>query len=87
MEHKAMRTILAAAVLAVLALPASAAKDNPHGPQWHFMDHDADMRLLIRPWCVPHTPQWATCSHVTAASPGPSWGWPYGGPPRAAVRR
>ena len=59
---QAMRTILAAAVLAALALPASA-KDDPHGPQWHLMDHSADMRLPIRPWCVPHSPQWATCAH------------------------
>jgi hypothetical protein len=57
-----MRMILAAAVLAALALPATA-MDDPHGPQWHFMDHSADMRLPIRPWCVPHTPQWATCTH------------------------
>ena len=31
-----MRTILAAAVLAALALQASA-KDGPYGPQWHFI--------------------------------------------------
>jgi hypothetical protein len=37
-----MRTILAAAILAALALQASA-KDDPHGPQLHFMDHSADM--------------------------------------------
>src|SRR5580704_4897177 len=49
-EDKAMRMILAAAVLAALALQASA-KDDPHGPQWHFMDHGADMHLAIRPWC------------------------------------
>ena len=53
-----MRMVLAAAVLAALALPASA----HDGPQWHFMDHSAD-RLAIRPWCVPHTAQWATCAH------------------------
>ena len=57
-----MRTILTVAVLAVLACPASA-KDNPRGPQWHFMDKSADMQLTIRPWCVPKTPQWATCPH------------------------
>lgn len=57
-----MRMILAVAVLAALALQASA-KDDPYGPQWHFMDHSADMRLAIRPWCVPHTAQWATCAH------------------------
>jgi hypothetical protein len=49
-----MKMILAAAVLAVLALPASA-KDNPHGPQWHFMDQSANMNLVIRSWCVPNT--------------------------------
>jgi hypothetical protein len=65
-----MRMILAAAVLAVLALPASAAKDNPYGPQWHFMDHDADMRLPIRPWCIPRTPQWAT---LFTCDRGESW--------------
>ena len=65
-----MRTILAAAVLAALALQASA-QDHPYGPQWHFMDHSADMRLPIRPWCVPNTPQWATCAHK-----GEAWrGW------------
>jgi hypothetical protein len=73
----AMRMILAATVLAALALQASAqslpasAHDDPYGPQWHFMDHSADMRLLIRPWCVPNTPQWATCAHK-----GETWtGW------------
>ena len=35
-----MRMICAAAVLAALAIPASA-KDDPHGPQWHFMDKSA----------------------------------------------
>ena len=25
------------------------ARDDPHGPQWHFMDHSADMRLPIPP--------------------------------------
>ena len=64
-----MRMILAAAVLAALALPASA-NDDPYGPQWHFMDHSADMRLpsaLVR---APH-PQWATCAHH-----GDAWrGW------------
>ena len=62
-----MRIILAAAVLAALALPASA-KDDPYGPQWHFMDQSANMNLPIRPWCVPNTPQWATCAHK-----GPEW--------------
>jgi hypothetical protein len=57
-----MRTILAVAVLAALASQASA-KDNPRGPQWHFMDSSADMRLPIHPWCVPKTLQWATCAH------------------------
>jgi hypothetical protein len=61
-EDKRMRMILAGAVLAALAFQANA-KDDPHGPQWHFMDHGADMHLAIRPWCVPHTPQWATCAH------------------------
>jgi hypothetical protein len=54
-----MKMILAAAVLAALALPASA----HDGPQWHFMDHGADIRLSIRSWCVPNTPQRATCAH------------------------
>jgi hypothetical protein len=71
-----MKIILAAAALAVSALPASAAQDNPYGPQWHFMDHSADMRLVIRPWCVPNTPQWATCSHASEVAPaGPRTGW------------
>ena len=64
-----MRMILAAAVLAVLALPASA-KDNPHGPQWHFMDQSANANLVIRPWCVPNTPQWAT---LFTCDRGESW--------------
>jgi hypothetical protein len=64
--------ILAAAVLAALALPVSA-QDNPYGPQWHFMDHSADMRLPIRPWCVPQTPQWATCSGVKRTDWKGSW--------------
>jgi hypothetical protein len=51
-----MRMILAAAFLAALAFPASAEKDNPRGPQWHFMDTSADMNLPIRPWCVPNHP-------------------------------
>jgi hypothetical protein len=87
-----MRMILAAAALtAALAVPASA-QDNPYGPQRHFMDHSADTRMVIRPWCVPNTPQWATCSHASAewrtagAAPAYRWGWPYGGPPQA-VRR
>jgi hypothetical protein len=53
--------ILAAAVLVALAVPASA-KDDPRGPQWHFMDKTANMQMAIRPWCVPHTPQWVTCA-------------------------
>ena len=66
-----MRTILVAVVFAALTLQASAQEDDPRGPQWHFMDHSADMRLPIRPWCVPHTPQWATCAHKAE-----SWkGW------------
>jgi hypothetical protein len=43
-----MRTILTVAVLAALASQASA-KDNPRGPQWHFTDNSADMRLPIHP--------------------------------------
>jgi hypothetical protein len=71
MEGRQMRTILAAAVLAALVSQASA-KDNPHGPQWHFMDKSADMKMAIHPWCVPKTPQWATCTHK-----GTDWkgGW------------
>jgi hypothetical protein len=57
-----MRTILVAAVLAALTLQANA-KDDPRGPQWHFMDKTANMQMVIRPWCVPHTPQWAVCPH------------------------
>ena len=75
-----MRLIVAAAVLAALALPAGAAQDNPYGPQWHFMDHSADMNLPIRPWCVPNTPQWATCSHEAEgplAGPRSGWRRPY----------
>jgi hypothetical protein len=71
-----MRLTAAAAVLAALALPAGAAEDDPHGPQWHFMDHSADMNLPIRPWRVPNTPQWATCSHdVSTPDAGPRTGW------------
>ena len=62
-----MRMICAAAVLAALAIPASA-KDDPRGPQWHFMDRTANMQLVLRPWCVPNTPQWAQCPHK-----GTSW--------------
>lgn len=60
-----MRMICAAAVLAALVIPASAksAKDDPRGPQWHFMDRTANMQLAMRPWCVPNTPQWAQCPH------------------------
>ena len=57
-----MRIICAAAFLAAMAIQASA-KDDPRGPQWHFMDHAADMRLAMHPWCVPNTPQWAWCPH------------------------
>ena len=74
-----MRLIVAAAVLAALALPASA-KDDPYGPQWHFMDQSANMNLPIRPWCVPNTPQWATCSHEAEgplAGPRSGWRRPY----------
>jgi hypothetical protein len=66
-----MRIILAATVLATLALHACAqpllagAHDDPYGPQWHSMDRTADMRLPIRPWCVPTMPQWATCHRGT----------------------
>jgi hypothetical protein len=87
-----MRMILAAAVLAALALSARA-QDNRYGPQWHFMDHSADMRLPIRAWCVPNTAQWSTCSHestewrTAGAAPAYRWGWPYGGATPAAVRR
>jgi hypothetical protein len=71
-----MRLIVAAAVLVALALPAGAAEDDPHGRQWHFMDHSADMRLVIRPWCVPNTPQRASCSHgVSTPAAGPRMGW------------
>ena len=85
-----MRMILAAAVLAALPLQASA-QDDPYGPQWHFMDHSADMRMVIRPWCVPRTPQWATCSREntewrTAGAVAAQWGWPYQ-PRPAAIRR
>lgn len=57
-----MRMMLAVAVLAAFVSQANA-KDDPRGPQWHFMDRSADMRLAVRPWCVPRTPQWATCPH------------------------
>ena len=58
--RQVMRAILVAAVFAALTLQASA-KDDPRGPQWHFMDKTANMQMVIRPWCVPHTPQWAIC--------------------------
>ena len=64
--------ILAVTALAALAPPASA-KDDPRGPQWHFMDTAADMRLAIHPWCVPNTPQWATCSHKGSDWKGLWW--------------
>jgi hypothetical protein len=85
-----MKMILAAAVLAALALQASA-KDDPRGPQWHFLDHSADMTMAIRPWCVPHTPQWATCSHLStdwlkAGAAAAQWDWPYQPLPAAIGR-
>jgi hypothetical protein len=67
---------LATAILLVLAASAQAEtlpqlKDDLRGPQWHFMDKSTDMQLLIRPWCVPNTPQWASCPHQ-----GHDWrGW------------
>jgi hypothetical protein len=46
-------------------VPAGAAEDNPHGPQWHFMNHSADMGMVIRPWCVP-TPRNGRHAHTRA---------------------
>jgi hypothetical protein len=55
---------LAVALLIAVAGQAYAkdTKDPPNGPQWHFMDKSADMKMAIHPWCVPRTPQWASCA-------------------------
>jgi hypothetical protein len=57
-----MRMILAAAVLAALAFQANA-KDDPHGPQWHFMDHGADMHFGYPPLVrAPHPAMGDVCT-------------------------